>query len=221
MKQSLFLLLVLCLFGFSFYPPDRARTVPAISFPVCSVQKASEKLETQSFYAVTRDSQILANSNASAWENFIWEDKTLTEKQKNALLKRRDYPRCKQIEAASKGQGELVPTYGANAIVVAMVLAYADHRPLVLSPDMIWLLLLQGFGAHIEAHPEQMRHYFVDFEGTKQLQVKRDWIKGDPNNPWENVFEEFSEQIAKNTKDSLARTCLPRFSTTGPVEKAA
>ena len=81
-----------------------------------------------------------------------------------------------------------------------MYQAYADHRPFVLSPDMIWLLISQGFAHHVNANPENLRHHFVDFSGKLSLIVTGDEIKLDnPNSPWEKVFPEFTKQIAEHT----------------------
>ncbi len=218
MKQSF--LFVLFLFCASAYA-QLAQPIQTHRFQVCSVKKATEKLETEPFKTVVEDSSGLAYHNAEAWQEYIYRDSTLTEEQKNTLMANNDWPHYIRLEAASKGEGVLVPTYSNNAVAYAMVQAYADHRPLVLSPDMIWLLILQGFGAHIEANPEKMRHHFVDFQGTQQIRIKRTWMKGDPDNPWENAFAEFSDSVAQHTKNGLASTCLPQFSTTGTIEKAA
>jgi hypothetical protein len=40
-------------------------------------------------------------------------------------------------------------------------LAYAGHRPVALSPDMIWLMICQGVAHHINANAEQLRPQFV------------------------------------------------------------
>lgn len=224
MKRSFFFLFAACILVFTAYRESSAtqsQTPQSTRFKVSTVAKATKKLDTRSYHAVVTDSLSLFYQNESDWQQRIWQDSTLSDAEKEAQLARTDYPLSTKIEAASKGHGDLVPTDGANAIATAMVLAYADHRPLVLSPDMVWLLLLQGFSAHIEANPEGMRHHFVDFEGSKQMRLKRNWVKGDPNNPWEDAFEEFGEKIAENTKGNLAETCLPRFSTTGQMEKAA
>lgn len=53
-----------------------------------------------------------------------------------------------------------------------MYQAYADHRPFVLSPDMIWLLISQGFAQHVNANHESLRKYFVDFSGKQSLVVQ-------------------------------------------------
>jgi Domain of unknown function (DUF4419) len=212
-------LLVFCLAIASAAAGQRAAT--AVTFQVCSVEKAQNALETKPFNEALGDAMGLKRLNSSAWYAFLTGSSTLTQKQKSKLFELREAPQRVKIEAAVRGEGTLVSSHGANAIAVAMVEAYAEHRPLRLSPDMIWLLLLQGLGEHIEADPEAMRPYFVNFEGEKTLEVVRQWQKGNPDNPWENVFEEFGKKIAANTKAGLAETCLPAFSTTGKIEKAA
>ena len=52
---------------------------------------------------------------------------------------------------------------GYHSFFNGMYNAYANHRPFVLSPDMIWLLISQGFAQHVNANSEKMRHHFVDF----------------------------------------------------------
>ena len=95
----------------------------------------------------------------------------------------------------------------------AVNLAYALHYPLVLSPDAIWMCVTQGLSQHINTNAEKLRNMFVEHEG-KEIVVRRDnFVKGSPDNPWPEVFDEFSEQTHY--------LLTPEFSTTGPTEKAA
>lgn len=92
--------------------------------------------------------------------------------------------------------------------------AYADHRPFVLSPDAVWLLICQGFSYHVNFNAEALRHMFVDFEGKKTLIVVSNSINLDnPNSPWERYFPQFTKQIAKCVGDSLVNTLTCNFST--------
>lgn len=100
--------------------------------------------------------------------------------------------------------------------------AYADHRPFVLSPDAVWLLICQGFSYHVNFNAEALRHLFVDFEGKKTLIVVSNGIRLDnPNSPWERYFPEFTKQIAKYVGDSLVNTLTCNFSTSTAVTRAA
>jgi hypothetical protein len=44
-----------------------------------------------------------------------------------------------------------------NPLFDAVLLAFYDHRPLALSPDMVWLAIAQGFASHVNLHAEEMR----------------------------------------------------------------
>ena len=111
---------------------------------------------------------------------------------------------------------------GPNALVWAINTAYDKHYPIVLSPDAVWLVIAQGFARHVNENAEKLRNLFVEHEGKKTLSVRRDdFIKGSLDNPWPEVFGEFSEKIRQNIGPKLHDLLSPTFTTTGPVEKAA
>lgn len=125
------------------------------------------------------------------------------------------------IIAKSEAPDSLV-TFGYNSFFNGMYQAYADHRPFVLSPDMIWLLISQGFARHVNANSELLRKNFVDFDGKLSLVVRNDRLKLDsPASSWEKVFPEFTKQIAAHTGNGLMNILSSDFSTTTPVEKVA
>jgi hypothetical protein len=133
-----------------------------------------------------------------------------------------------KLEAYSRHAGTLVtprvhPIEGAtHPFLRAVNLAYADHRSLVLSPDMIWLLLAQGFARHVNENVELMRSRFVAHEGKVEILVIRDeFVRGFEGNDWEGVFAEFSEQIRAHIGPTAHGLIARTFSTTGIVEKAA
>lgn len=108
-----------------------------------------------------------------------------------------------------------------NALLTAVWRAFAQHRPLVLSPDAVWLCIAQGFAAHMRVHAERLRGRFVGFVGKQELLVEEpEFVKGSPDNQWTRVFAEFSRQIAGHV-GRRRDLVLAEFSTTGPVERAA
>ena len=116
----------------------------------------------------------------------------------------------------------IVETRITNAFVAAVHSAYAHHYPLVLSPDMIWMCIAQGFSQHVNANAEKMRHLFVAHEGKKTLQVDQDnFVKGSPDNNWPEAFDKFSTLIRENVGEEIHDMLTPDFTTTGPVERAA
>lgn len=62
-----------------------------------------------------------------------------------------NYP-C-NIVAQSDASDSLV-NFGYHPFFNGMYKAYADHLPFVISPDMIWLLISQGFARHVTNNSE-------------------------------------------------------------------
>jgi hypothetical protein len=98
-----------------------------------------------------------------------------------------------------------------------VVYAYACHKSLALSPDMIWLLISQGFARYVNAHAEELRPKLVDHTGKMDLVVQFKTKKDD----WPKLIEGFASQIDQHTKGEIAKTITANFTTTGPVERVA
>ena len=103
----------------------------------------------------------------------------------------------------------------------ALYTAYAKHRSVTLSPDVIWLLISQGFARYVNAHAEELRHRLVSHAGKKELVV----ISGDNllsgQADWPKLIGGFASQIDQFTKGDIAKIITADFSTTGPVERVA
>ena len=129
-----------------------------------------------------------------------------------------------KIEAQSPPTNGRIPVacFESNGFVGAVHTAYDNHYPLVLSPDHIWMCIVQGFATHVNQNAENLRNLFVEHEGKKTIIVRRDdFVKGSPHNPWPEVFSEFSVQIRSHIGEKTHDLLTPTFTTTGPVEKAA
>jgi hypothetical protein len=109
----------------------------------------------------------------------------------------------------------------SHPVMEAVHTAFAEHYPLVLSPDDVWLCLAQGFALHVEANAQSLRSRFVGHEGKLTLRVRRDaFVKGSPDNDWQGCFAEWSDAIAAHIGKKRALV-VADFSTTGPIERAA
>lgn len=97
-----------------------------------------------------------------------------------------------------------------NPLLVAAHQAFLKHYPLVLSPDVIWLTLLQGLSQHIESNAETLRHHFVAFPGKFSLKITSEGGV----NPWPEAIDEFSQQIQRYLKPDAYQLILSDFSTT-------
>ena len=118
--------------------------------------------------------------------------------------------------------GEKLCYLGEDNFYKCIVQAFADHRSLVLSPDMMWLLIGQGFSRYVNAHSEELRDKLVHHQGKMVLKVEKD---NDVLNPakgdWAQLLNDFSSMIADNTKGDVADMMTADFSTTGMDERIA
>ncbi|RRD77281.1 DUF4419 domain-containing protein [Tannerella forsythia] len=173
-----------------------------ITFSVEELSKPRELLSVQSYEDIYK-SLILKDAGFSQWE-----------------IEQKGIDFQDSILAKSKAPDSLV-NFGYHSFFQGMYHAYAHHRPFVLSPDMVWLLISQGFARHVNANPETLREKFVDFSDKSTLKVlaEKDLLKDSID--WEALFPQFTSLIATYTGEELIHTLTADFSTTTAVEKVA
>src|SRR5690349_3262962 len=57
----------------------------------------------------------------------------------------------------------------ADPLLTAVSLAFRQHRPLALSPDVVWLTIARGIGQHISFNAESLRTRLVRHVGKETL----------------------------------------------------
>ena len=134
------------------------------------------------------------------------------------LLDRAEVPGSgERVVGSGLGQGQYA-YYGESPFFSGMIDAFADHRPVVLSPDVIWFLICQGFAHYVNDNPEELRNLFVDHEGKIDLVVQSSKELLEGNADWDSIVDGFYEQIRDNTKGEIADIMAQKFSTTGVNE---
>lgn len=122
-------------------------------------------------------------------------------------------------EAYSRSQRYLIAGGWLHPFVDAVDTAFNYHYPLVLSPDHIWLCIVQGLALHLNINAEKFRDCFVRHQGNKKLEIRRDdFIEGSPENPWDEAIDELSEQVKASIGDQYD-LIVCNFSTTGKIER--
>ena len=116
---------------------------------------------------------------------------------------------------------EQIICMGDDNLFKCFVQAYADHRPLVLSPDIIWLIICQGFSNYVNAHPEEMRNALVYHEGNMDIIVESEKDILSPDADWNILLKDFAAGVAKHTKGNVSTLLTSDFSTTGTAERVA
>ena len=105
-----------------------------------------------------------------------------------------------------------------HPFVQAVHLAYANHLPLTISPDMIWYLISSGTSIHIKKNAEHLRKLFVNHTGKVEIEVSRDkFVFNSKDNDWAGVVNEFMLDIKNLTNNDVADLIFGNFSTTNNI----
>ena len=110
---------------------------------------------------------------------------------------------------------------GFHPFLQGMYESYSQHRPFVLSPDMINLLICQGFSKHVNVNSEALRDMFTDSKEKVALCVNTDSDLVYDSVNWERLFNVFSKQIAVYAGQDLVDAMTNNFTTTGLSERIA
>ena len=141
----------------------------------------------------------------------------------------KDVAPYKDVKIAEGIMNEIVTSSGfpspakyapSSGLVRTIIDAYNNHWDIVLTPDVVWLTILQQFSAYVNGgnRAEQLRDRIVDFEGKKELTVYADGTLF--NAPYDFMTMQMAEKIAKNIKDPTLRTWVdPDFSTTTETDR--
>ena len=118
-------------------------------------------------------------------------------------------------------QTDSLANYDNNSFAKGLMSAFANHWPVTLSPDAIWLLISQSFADYVNKYPEKVGKLIVDHDGMMKLTAltSQDLMQESSLQLWEEVLDQFTKQIADNTKNGLAQVLDASFSTTGPTER--
>lgn len=108
-----------------------------------------------------------------------------------------------------------------HPLLGAVHVAFAEHRPLVLSPDAVWLTIAQGVAQHVRLHAEALRPRLVRHAGKKALEVALDGPMPTDAAAWATIVAAFRDSLAEEIGGGRARLLECDFSTTTEVERVA
>jgi hypothetical protein len=137
----------------------------------------------------------------------------LPEEQKQVINAERDSFEHRGRAIDEKQRADLISRLGSRChpFIDAVHIAFAQHRPLTLSPDAIWLLIAQGFSHHVAENAESLRSRLVRHEGKRELTVQAfDLTLAS----FEEAISGFSSLIRQEIDPVLHETLICDFSTT-------
>jgi hypothetical protein len=106
-------------------------------------------------------------------------------------------------------------------LLAAIHVAFAQHRPLVLSPDTVWLTILSGVARHVKINTEALRPRLVRHKGRRELTViLTESLELNPA-AIRDAVADFRTGIAREIGEGPAALLTCDFSTTSDVERTA
>ncbi len=118
-------------------------------------------------------------------------------------------------------QNEKVVPVAMNGFVQTIHDCYAQHRPLILSPDDIWLTLCQGFSIHLNLHFDSLRTQVFTEDKPVDIIVRNDSLVNGNAANWEQLIAGLSEKTKAFTRSDVYGTIVQDFSTTSEIEHTA
>ncbi len=109
----------------------------------------------------------------------------------------------------------LIPTTN-NSFIQTVEDAYDMHRPLILSPDIIWLTISQGFSIHLNKNFKKLAPKVFKKKKPKEIKFRVDGLEDGPEK-WAQLITLLSNETRKFTNKDIYKTLVPKFSTTTPI----
>jgi len=119
----------------------------------------------------------------------------------------------------SFNNSKLVKT-GNNALIQTLQHCYDEHRPLILSPDIIWLTIVQGLSIHINENFEDLEPKIFKNKKPDKIVCRNDSLEYGGKH-WEKLIEELAFQTQHYTASDHYPKFCPKFSTTQNIETTA
>ncbi len=114
----------------------------------------------------------------------------------------------------------IIPTNGANVLLETVHRCYDEHRPLVLSPDIIWLTICQGISLHVNENFEKLKHKVFKDVSSKKIEIRNDNLDlGSAH--WKELIDSMAITTKKYTKEDLYDYYVENFSTTNDIITAS
>jgi hypothetical protein len=107
------------------------------------------------------------------------------------------------------------------SLLAAVHVAFAQHRPLVLSPDAVWLTILSGVAQHVKLNAEALGPRLVRHKAKRQLKVTLTESLALNPAATRDAVAGFRSAIADEIGQGPAALLTCDFSTTSDVERAA
>jgi hypothetical protein len=129
-------------------------------------------------------------------------------------------PGTKIFYAYSDSTSPFVRNHSDRPTFVDMVaLAYARHYAMEISPDDIWLMILDGFRLHVKSNSDALKDRFVGPAVNTDISVSADWLTLESTHEdWFDVITALFDSLQKKLPVETGTPLQTKFSTTSSVD---
>ncbi|WP_291125248.1 DUF4419 domain-containing protein [Flavobacterium sp. UBA6031] len=107
-----------------------------------------------------------------------------------------------------------------NGLIQTIQECYDNHRPLILTPDIIWLAICQAVSIHINENYDSLKNIIFTVNKPDKIIIRNDSLEYSAKQ-WKSLINSFSNETRKYTNDDFYSFFVSEFSTTTPIEKTA
>lgn len=103
----------------------------------------------------------------------------------------------------------------SHSFLQAIYYAYCDHRPFVLTPESIWLLILQAFSVNMNNNSQKLfTKKPFDLEKKEELIVIKNNIDWENKEDCNEIISGFCENLDQKIENNFVQNLSSKFSTT-------
>lgn len=114
---------------------------------------------------------------------------------------------------------KLIPTF-SNSLIGTIEKCFDEHRPLVLTPDVIWLTICQGSSIHINENFDELEFKIFKKGKPKEIIQRNDSLEYG-GEYWSDLIDSISLQTSEFTHANIYNFFVQDFSTTTRTERTA
>lgn len=114
---------------------------------------------------------------------------------------------------------KVVSSYN-NGFIQTIQECYDNHRPLILTPDNIWLAICQGVSIHVNENYNTLEDIIFNDNKPTQLIIRNDSLEYSSKH-WGDFLNSLSNETRKYTKADFYSFFVSEFTSTSSIEKTA
>jgi hypothetical protein len=107
-----------------------------------------------------------------------------------------------------------------NGFIETIQLSYSNHRPLILTPDVLWLTICQGVSIHINQNFDSLKKVLFIKNKPDEIVIRNDSLEYSEKH-WQKLIGSFSVETKKYTNQNFYSFFVPKFTTTSTINTTA